>query len=96
MENNQAISGIFISFTGKELDRVYAGLESWGYSRDGQGVKKLLMEVIDNEEQDRGAEKTRGNIVDLLLDNPQIINAGVAAVGRLIKGMKKAPVGPGP
>jgi hypothetical protein len=91
MENNQAISGMFLPFTDKELKRIYAGLESWGYSTDGPGVKKLLLEVIDNEEQDRGNEKTRGNIVDLLLDNPQIINAGVAAVGRLIKGMKKAP-----
>lgn len=96
MENNQAISGIFIPFNDKELKRVYAGLEAGGYPCDGLGVKKLLLEVIDNEEQDRGKEKTRGNIVDLLLDNPQIINAGVSAVQKIIQGIKKAPVSPGP
>jgi len=95
MENNQAISGIFIPFTDKELKKLYAALEDWGCPTDGQGVKKILMEVIDDDENDQRKQETGTGIVDLLIQNPQIINAGISAFHKVIKAMKKAPATPG-
>lgn len=71
---NDAISGIFIEFSTKERDVIYAMLEEEGYTPDGEGVKKFLLDECEGEEgqdEDFDIRDVKETATDRVLDKVQ-------------------------
>jgi len=94
-EVNNQITGLFIPFTEEELKKLYQFCDMFGYEVSGFGIKKVLLEMVDEEtrEESRG-EKRAGTISDIasvFIDHPEIIGNGISMVKRFVSGMKKTP-----
>lgn len=87
------IAGFFLSFTDEEMSDIRRRLELFGYTADGDGLKKLLIETLCNMEEDGDedfespTDRVIGTVTDYLEKNPEKVLMGIAALkglGRLM------------
>ena len=89
---SQAIDGFFIHFSPAERKRLMEVLEHDGYTQDLEGLKKYILDSLDEDEEEKYEERdpTVESLARTLRENPQVLlNVGIAAHGLLRKALSK-------
>lgn len=66
----KAISGFFISFTPEEKKEMDSYLIDCGYQPDGDGLKKMVLDICKEPQETAPGEK----IADLIRSHPELIS----------------------
>jgi hypothetical protein len=79
----QAIEGFFIAFSPEEVKIVREELERQGYTPDGGGLKKLLLDIMYDdgpEEKESDTERFVRKAQNFLKENPATVKMGMSAL----------------
>lgn len=86
-EPHLQISGLFLSFTDKELAVVYEGLKDFGYEQDVKGLKKWILDQLTGEEmpempRETAADRVMDRLEDYLIGNPEAVKNAAQFAGK--------------
>jgi hypothetical protein len=86
----EKIDGYLLTFTDSEFTSVKAMLVECGYSTDSDGLKKFILDSLEDEEPHNPAKAVAEQLGDFITGNPAIVNAGLDLAGNLLrKGLGK-------
>lgn len=79
----EPLPGFLLVFSAKEHTQIKEALEQWGYNGDSDGLKEFILDEIAGERDHIQGVNLGSAVGDILLNNPELIRAGGAAVGEL-------------
>lgn len=88
MKQTQAIEGFFLSFNPSEMRYIRDRLTEYGYKQDSEGLKKFILENLEEPEVNDPTERLIGNIEKFIADNPDKILQYGHLAGSLLKRFK--------
>lgn len=85
---NNAITGIFFSFTPEELDLLYSRAKRRGYTEDIEGVKKWILDIASRGD-DNATDRVCLKIGEYVTANPETIVKYLNVVNNVVKSVIK-------
>lgn len=80
------LDGFLLSFTPKEFEQIKRRLAVRGYPEDSDGLKKLVLDIMDREE---GPEYRIGGMIGKFLEtNPETVAVGLGILGKKLSGLR--------
>jgi len=91
----QRFDGFLLTFSPAEFTKIRRRLEARGYAADCDGLKKLVLDIVEREE---GPEYRIGGMIgDFVEKNPALVMAGMSmgaqVVGRVMRGVERMKKG---
>jgi len=79
------IQGMFLTFRENELELVREGLRDYGYTPDNEGLKKFILDCMQDDTGDPPGrpERIAGQINRFVEENPEIVRTAAGLVRSL-------------
>lgn len=79
------IQGMFLTFRENELELVREGLRDYGYTPDNEGLKKFILDCMEDSTGDPSGrpERIAGQINRFVEENPEIVRTAAGLVQSL-------------